>query len=672
MPPLFVDLLSRPRSAGILKVRPIFAIAVAVAFTVVIYWPGLDGGFLLDDYPNIVNNPALHNGTLTLPSLAEAVFSSGAGLFDRPLSMLSFALNAYVSGVDPYWMKLTNLVIHCLNGLLVYWVVSLILTAYRRQCRTELSDTSLHWTATAIATAWLLLPINLTAVLYVVQRMTSLSATFVLVGLGLYLRGRMNMLAGRPGLWLLWFSIIVFGGLAVLAKEAGALLPVYALVIEWTLFGCKRADGHRDPRVYVLFALTLVLPGILGLVIVAPSQVGTAAYANRTFSLGQRLLTEPRVVMDYVAWILLPRLDVLSLYHDDYAVSRGLLSPPTTLFAIVALTALAATAVWQRKRRPLLSLGILWFLGGQLLTATIFNLELVYEHRNYLPSLGLLLVVFPALLFERSGSPFRLPRRAGAVGLILLYAVIVHLRAEQWSNPLRHAVIAAAEHPASPRATYALGRLYASLALSVSSRYAEPAVEALERAAAAPHADILPEQGLLLLNARLHRPLNPAWWNGIERKLRAGPISAQGVGGLYTLVNCSLEKSCVFPTDRMQRILTIARRRNPENANLDSITANYTLNILGDTSTARQLMLRATKLVPRQPQYWVNLIKLDVFLHRFDDAHVEIDTLESLNRLGRLDETIANMRQRLHQAEEAYQPSPEQPPQPTLRAPTAK
>lgn len=631
------------------------ALIVATALTILIYWPGTHGGFVMDDFPNIVDNAAVHITNLHIHTLLAAAFSSHAGPLDRPLSMVSFAINEYFWGPAPYSMKVTNVVLHACNGLLVYAVVALILTAYRRRFAPELGTATIYWTAVATAAAWLLLPINLTAVLYVVQRMTSLSGTFALASITFYLWGRLRMLDGKPGLWMLWTGIATFGVLAVLAKEVGALLPVYTLILEWILFGFERADGRRDRRLYGLYAALLVLPGILGLIWVAPSQLAHNAYAARPFTLGERLLTEPRVFLDYIVWSLAPNLHVLSLYHDDYPFSHSLTDPLSTLPAIIGVALLLAIAVWQRRRRPLLSLGLLWFFGGQLLTGTVFNLELVYEHRNYLPSIGLLIAAFSIILLEHPRQRMTLARRFLVAGLITLYAGITAVRVHQWANPVDYAAIAAAEHPKSPRATYALGRIYAVLVNSPKSRFLPLADAALEKAAAVPNSGILPETGLLLINAKQHMRLNPAWWTTMTHKLATRPASSQDITALYSLVQCELKHLCVFSDYDMTRILSTAAARNPEDPKILAIFSNFALNVQRNYSLARHLMVQTTRIAPKTGQYWIDLIKMDIFLSRYGTAHHEIEHLRQLDRFGSLNEAIQKLRRRLARAQAARQ-----------------
>ncbi len=633
----------------------LLGLLLALGATVLIYWPGVQGGFVLDDYANIVNNAALSIHHLNEHTLMAAAFSSDAGPLHRPLSLVTFALNEYFFGPAPYSMKVTNIALHAFNGIGVFIVSALILTTYRSRFRPKLNDGLIYGTALAITTAWLLLPINLTAVLYVVQRMTSLSATFVLIGVALYLWGRRRMLAGRTGLGLLWTALIVCGGLAVLAKEDGALLAVYLLILEWVLFDFRSVTGTRDRRLFIFYLLGLVVPGFLGLIWLWPGIFASFQHSARPFTMVERLLTEPRVIWDYLYWSPAPNLNVLSLYHDDYPLSTGWLHPLTTLTAPIGLVALGSLAVWQRKKRPLLALGILWFLGGQLMTASIFDLELVFEQRNYLPDFGLLLAVFGTVLLEPPVKHLPLARRALVIGLIALYGVILALRVQIWANPVRFAVMSAALHPRSPRATYGLGRLYAVLVITQphDTKLQKSARRALEKAAAVPHASILPDQALLIMTARLHHSIKPQWWAHMDAKLARRPASAQDLQALRALVDCELSRECAFPISAMQQVFNAALARNPHNATLIGLDANWVLNVRREPLHARDLMLEDLKLAPAAPQYRINLIKLDIALDRFADARAGLIQLSVLNHFGSLDLTLHALKKRLEAGEVA-------------------
>ena len=155
-----------------------WGLPLLLALVTLVYWPGLGGGFDFDDFPNIVNNTALHVrfGDPCRAWLAAA-FSSPASDLQRPLAMLTFALNHALTGLDPYWMKATNLAIHLLNTLLV-WIVARVLLATFGVDATRRGILAL-W----LAAFWSLASVNLLGVLFVVQRMESLCHTFVLAGL---------------------------------------------------------------------------------------------------------------------------------------------------------------------------------------------------------------------------------------------------------------------------------------------------------------------------------------------------------------------------------------------------------------------------------------------------------------------------------------------------------
>jgi hypothetical protein len=309
------------------------ALAALIALTALVYWPGLAGGWLFDDYPNIVDNIAVQPTHASVSTLVNAALSSPASEFKRPLASLSFAANFLASGLNPYGWKLTNLVIHLLNGVLVYLLSRKLLGLVTvRDAPTDDDARRIGFMAALIAGGWLLLPINLTGVLYVVQRMESLANLCVLAGLLGYLAGRRRMHEGhaRGGSWLCAASLLLGTGIGVLAKETAVMLPLYAAATEWVLFDFRRADGRRDYPVIGLFVLMLVLPLIAGLAWMLPGLLQPGSWATRDFTLRTRLLSEARIVAGYIRWTLLPTPGALGFYHDDFRPSSGLLAPWTT------------------------------------------------------------------------------------------------------------------------------------------------------------------------------------------------------------------------------------------------------------------------------------------------------------------------------------------------------
>ena len=228
--------------------------------------------------------------------------------------------------------------------------------------------------------------------------MTSLATLFLVCGLCLYVAGRLRMLDNRRGLPLILTGLLVFGGLAIFSKENGALLPLYMLVVEMTLFRFRGSKGQADKAVIIFFLATVAIPaGLLLLYLSMHPAAVLGGYSGRNFTLTERLLTESRVLVFYLKMIIMPSITELGLYHDDIAVSRGLLEPPTTLYSLITLSGLLLGALLLLKKRPLVSLGILWFFAGHVLESSIYPLEIAHEHRNYLADYGILLAASMAV-----------------------------------------------------------------------------------------------------------------------------------------------------------------------------------------------------------------------------------------------------------------------------------
>jgi len=390
----------------------------------------------------------------------------------------------------------------------------------------------------------------------------------------------------------------------------------------------------RDRRLAWTFAATLLLPAVVGLAWLLPRVLQPGAYAARDFSLGERLLSEARVVLDYLHWTLLPDLGQLSLYHDDYPVSHGLLSPPATLLALMVLAALVGAVAWLRTRRPLMALGLAWFLSAQLLTATVIPLELVFEHRNYFASLGVCMVLADACLrAPRTRSRQRLGVLL-SVGLLSMYAGLTALRANEWHDQMRFSLSERARHPGSPRATYDVARNFVILGgYRPDSPYLPRAFAALDIAMGVPGATALPESTAIILAARTATPIQPAWWSGMQHKLRTHPIGPQEIGALNALVACQLQQPCALPARDMERTFdaALSHGRNPD---VLGIYGNQALNVLHDPDLALRLWQEAARLAPNVVHNQVTLARMLIASGRPGEAAVHIDQVRRLGRLG--------------------------------------
>lgn len=618
--------IAQPASFG----ASTLAAAALAGLVVALYWPGLTGGFAFDDYPNIVDNLALRVETLDLDAWLGAIFSSPSSTLRRPLAMATFAANQYFTGLSPGAMKATNIAIHALNALLVAGLVRALLQWMQARGQVLPGKVAMTWWTSA---TWAVHPINVMAVLYVVQRMESLSHTFVFAGLWLYIDGRRRQLEGRPGVLRMLVGLLGGTILGLLSKESAVLLPLYAFCAELCIGRFRTAQDRVDRRLHGLFAIVLFLPAIAALALLLPVALKPEAFAFRTFTLGERLLTEGRVLVDYIGWTLAPRPDVLGLYHDDYRVSYGWFDPPLTLFAWLSIVVLIGAALALRKRRPLASLGVLWFFGAHALTSSIIPLELVYEHRNYFASLGLCLVLADVLFVMPVTPAARRLSALLAVMFLLWCASGTHTRARQWSEPLAFARGEAARHPQSPRATYGAAQMLTIVSrYDAHSPYLQPARDAMAHAATIPNGGVLPLAGLMLIAGNTGQPQDPAWWAEMNARLRSNPIGPQETSALQTLNRCEMGGRCKFPAGALIAAYE-AGLQSDRHPNLLTLYAAVLWN-QGRLAETEALFREAVQRSPDVAQYRINLARFYISRGRMPQAREQIAQLRANDITG--------------------------------------
>lgn len=415
------------------------AVSAVFAVTVLCYWPSLNGPFIFDDAPNL-ELLGVGGGIGSFGSFMEFVSSAQAGPLGRPLSLATFVLDGQNWPTDPRPFRITNLLIHLVNGLLVFLLArSVLATSFDKTMATRL--------ALVCMALWILHPLLVSTTAYVIQRMTQLAALFVLAGLLCYMHGR-KILDSQPGRAWAWIVVGMgaTGLLALLSKESGILLPLYALVIELTVF--SRAPLART-RKTALLALLIVPVLVIPAYVVLGWEALQAGFEFRPYSMQERLLTQAVVLVEYLWQVFAPHMSGLGIIQDDFPVSTSLLNPFATLISLLGIVAAITLAIWQRRRWPIASLGVLWFFAGHSLEAGPFALELYFDHRNYLPLLGPLLAACSILP--------RLPARVGRLayaGLALFLcfgSFLTWQSAKLWGDESLMMRVTAIHHPDSLR-----------------------------------------------------------------------------------------------------------------------------------------------------------------------------------------------------------------------------
>ena len=551
----------------LVKARPaagaFFLLGVLLILTALVYAPGLSGPFLLDDRANI---PQARIHSPTPAAIAEVAFADQHffGL-SRAIPRLSFAATFAISGDGSRGFKIGNLLLHLANGLLIYWLV--LLLARHASAPTDAPQTASNLSqapafALGVAAIWLLHPLQVSTVLYAVQRIAQWSALFTLAALIAYVQGRrLARSRSDKGAAVMLLGVVGFGVGGLMSKETAVLLPLFILLIE--LFFFRLQTGSQRERGWLIVVLTL----LVGLPIAAGLAVGTAKLdallgwnAVRGFSGTERLLTEVRVIGLYLKQIWFPTPSSMSLFHDDFPLTRAL--DPGTLGLALAYTVAIATAVLLRRRAPWIGFGILWFFCCHLLESTVIPLELVFEHRNYLAIVGPAVILVASLeLFGRQA----VTRRASLVAMVAISALLAAntaVRAHTWGDMGRLLYAEVQQHPNSSRLLAAL--------ISYHSRRGDQqqAIAWLNRLLALDLRDAGPEVTALLVYCP-RGPVPKRLWQRTRAKLAEGSINPFEINGLASLMQHAEAGQCpAIETKGLEELLSAAlanpRDRGPD------------------------------------------------------------------------------------------------------------
>ena len=437
--------------------QPKVLLFIVCIMVVACYWAGTSGGFVFDDMASL---PQLgyHNTIDSLEKLKAFVFGGITGPGGRPVALLTFAANAQTWPAHAYYFIVTNIAIHVVNTVLLFWFLNVLFATALPQLRHK---KVIIITACAL---WALHPFHISTVLYIVQRMTLLAATFSLLTFIAYLYARRDLLAGRYVA-----GMVMLGGAALSAalgffsKEIVILLPLQLLLIE--LLCTVNNSAKRNRALTWLFWGSLVPAAIIVVgypvkMIVANTwhliTTGSELDSTRSFTMFERLLTEQRVVGDYIADLLVPKMQSSGVFYDGYSISTNLLTPFSTLVWMLLHVTLLLGSFFFRRKVPMLFFCVWWFYVGHLIESTAPMLEIKFDHRNYLPSIGLLLLMAWAI----SSLKKDILKKSISIGLVLVYAALLFMGASLWGKPLTAAMVWIEKNPNSPRALEHAASLY--------------------------------------------------------------------------------------------------------------------------------------------------------------------------------------------------------------------
>jgi protein O-mannosyl-transferase len=445
-----------------------------------VYTSSIKGPFVFDDAINIQDNPQIRLTELTLNGIVRAGFESPCP--HRPVANISFALNYYFNRYDVAGYHLVNILMHIATGIIFFYFIKVTLgllnahnwkLQFEKNTPPDKENCSIHNSTNSsiskslrslgpasnellfisffTAFIWLVHPLQTQTVSYIVQRMNCMAAMFYILSLLLYVKARLANFKGKK--LALYFGCILCGILSLGSKEIAATLPFFIFLYEWYFFQEVSLIWLKRNSIYLLCFLFIVFILAIFYLDGHPIERILSAYSHREFTLWQRVLTEFRVVIYYINLLILPHPMRLNLLHD-FPISQSFLNPTTTLLSFIAISGLIVVAIWLAKRERLLSFCILWFLGNLVIESSVIGLEIIFEHRIYLPSMFFILI-FVSLAYRYVNSKWILGSLLCAVAIV--FSGWTYQRNIVWSDDVKLWEDCVIKSPHKPRQHYNLG-----------------------------------------------------------------------------------------------------------------------------------------------------------------------------------------------------------------------
>jgi tetratricopeptide (TPR) repeat protein len=390
------DIISSPWSALVL-------ITVVV---VIIYSNIYNAPFVFDD-EHILETKKLRD--LSNYSSLERI------LEPRNIVHLTFFINYKLCGLNVIGYHITNVLIHIVNGFLVYFLALIIFGRLNKtSCQEDVGQARPRQNAAGLANglagrATVLMslfaalifvshPIQTQAVTYTIQRMASMAAMFYLASIFLYLKARivasdLNIKTQNRFPLILYILSGFCGALALLSKQSAASLPGAILLVEY-LFINRAWFGWKKTIPWFSFSFVLWVIFVSYILGLFSSGINSGNLSEDIFSLArieqvtisrwEYLCTQFNVLVIYIRMLFLP---VHQCIDYLYPYKEGFLDGYTPI-AFLFLVGLVAIGVTNIRKRPIITLAVFWFFITLSVESSIIPLYAYFEHRLYLPMFG--------------------------------------------------------------------------------------------------------------------------------------------------------------------------------------------------------------------------------------------------------------------------------------------
>lgn len=402
------------------------------------YWNSFDVPLVFDDLLSIQRNAGVRFGDYFSQSL----------LWSRSLLYLTFAANYYFHEQDVWGYHLVSLIFHLLNGILVFLIARHI---FSKLLADERSSRNYALFAAACFVAH---PIQTESVTYISSRSELVSLFFYAIAFLIFIKLPEEKIGFRYSLLITGVFLLALGG-----KETAITLPA-ALILYDYVFISK--TSFRPMLLRWRFYLTFIVGAVLSAYYIATRLlVGAIGEQPGHLSYWKYTITQPQVIVEYIRMILLPYGQ--SLDHDviipDSAFEVRVIIPVLIILGLLGVSA------YLRKAMPIVLFGVWWFFITLSPTSSFVPiLDVMFEHRVYLPMAGLCLV-FPALLeffirFIRERSGFRWSFQGASTAIVILLVVLTVARNHVWREETRLWADAVEKAPYKARPYNALSMAY--------------------------------------------------------------------------------------------------------------------------------------------------------------------------------------------------------------------
>ena len=423
-----------------LQKRNLIIFLLLFLFVFIAYSNNYNASWHMDDYPNIVDNPRLHIKDFKFKNFEKALFAGydkgeyASEKLYRPLPMLTFALNWYTGKDNVLGYHIVNNLIHLVTTIFLFLTVLNLLMSPNLKDKYQGNE---HTIAFLAAIFWAVNPIQTQAVTYIIQRMASLAAMFYIIGIYFYLKARISP-PGNKTLLFIAGSLISFV-CAIISKENAVTFPFSVLIVE-ILFFQNLSNKNIKRKMAISFAIIGASTAVILTILYINGYISIIlkGYHKRMFTLGERLMTEPRIIIYYLGQIFYPIASRLSFVHD-VEISTTCLKPWTTIPAFLTIISLLGFGFSQAIKRPVIAFAIFFFFMNQIIESSIIPLELIFEHRNYLPSLFLFFPVSTGLVwlvdyFQKKNSFLKKLLLVTIAGIIFSFCVGTIVRNRAWAT----------------------------------------------------------------------------------------------------------------------------------------------------------------------------------------------------------------------------------------------